>query len=251
MKDIITVSHLNFEYQSLPVLSDICFNVGQGEFFGLIGPNGAGKSTLLKILIGLLQPSSGTVNIAGQAAHACRRWVGYVPQVPTLVRHFPITVEQVVLSSRLGNRRWVWRYNQNDRHVAQHAMEQTRTWQLRTRAIATLSGGELQRVLLARALACEPKWLALDEPTANIDQHTEHEIFELLRELKMQMSIVLISHDIGMIKRYTDRVGCLNRSLFCIPSRELDGEIINRLYSRHDARLISQPSLVDRVNAVS
>ncbi len=250
MKDIIAVSHLNFEYQSLPVLSDVSFNVSQGEFFGLIGPNGAGKSTLLKILIGLLQPASGTVSIAGQPAHACRRWVGYVPQVSTLVRHFPITVEQVVLSSRLGSRRWVWRYDQNDRLVAQHAMVQTQTWQLRSRRIATLSGGELQRVLLARALACEPKWLALDEPTANIDQKTEHEIFELLRELKTRVSIVLISHDIGMIKRYTDRVGCLNHSLFCIPSQDLDGEVIHRLYSRHDAHFISQPPTGARIHVV-
>lgn len=233
MSEIIEVSHLNFEYRSSAVLCDVSFSVQQGEFFGLIGPNGAGKSTLLKILIGLLQPSSGSVRIDGQPAHLCRRQVGYVPQVPTLVRNFPITVEQVVLTSRLGNRRWVWRYDRQDRRVAQQAMEQTRTWSLRNRPIAALSGGELQRVLLARALACEPRWLALDEPTANIDQHTEHEIFELLRELRTQMSIVLISHDLGLIRHYADRVGCLNRSLFCIPSHKLDGQIIDQLYSRH------------------
>jgi zinc transport system ATP-binding protein len=139
-------------------------------------------------------------------------------------------VMHAVLMGRLGMTRSIGGYTQNDRERAQQAMEETEIETLAGRGIETLSGGQRQRVLVARALVCEPRILLLDEPTANIDQRVETDIFDLLRELNQRMAIVVVSHDIGFISRYVERVACLNRTLICHRTADIDGRTIQELY---------------------
>ncbi len=231
MNPIIELEDVSFAYDiGPPALEHITLRVEEGEFLGLVGPNGGGKSTLLKLVLGLLRPASGTVRVAGGAPREARRAIGYVPQYVRFAREFPISVEATVRMGRLGRTRLMGGYRAADRQAAQQAMTETDVLDLRQRPLGTLSGGQLQRVLVARALAGDPRILILDEPTANIDMRAEAEIFDLFKLLNQRMTIVVVSHDIGFISRYVTRVACLNRTLLCHQPAPIGTEMIGRLY---------------------
>ncbi len=230
MSPVVVIENVSFTYGGPLVLEHVDLTVEEREFLGVVGPNGGGKSTLLKILLGLLEPASGTVRLLGREPVRARREVGYVPQFATFPREFPISAEAVVLQGRLGRARFLGGYGGLDREIARRAMREAEVLELRTRAIGTLSGGQLQRVMIARALASEPRILLLDEPTANIDLRAEKDIFDLLNHLRARMTILVVSHDIGFISQYVTRVACLNRTLICHTTSELTGEIIQQLY---------------------
>jgi zinc transport system ATP-binding protein len=226
----ITVEAVSYDYGDVPVLEGVDLRVAAGEFLGLVGPNGGGKSTLLKLILGLLTPKAGRITVLGESPAEGRRRVGYVSQFSAFSRDFPISVEHTVLMGRLGKTQALGGYRATDRRVAHRAMAQARVLEFRDRRLATLSGGQLQRVMIARALACEPEILVLDEPTANIDLRGEQDIFDLLGQLDDQPTILVVSHDIGFISQYVTRVACLNRTLVCHGTDTINGEIINKLY---------------------
>jgi len=235
---VIEVRDLTFSYGAAPVLERIWLEVPDGELLGIVGPNAGGKSTLLKLILGLLEPQSGSVHVLGRRPHESRRLLGYVPQYPSFPRDFPITVEQAVLQGRLGWRQrpgWLaaltpGRYTRTDRVAARQSLEEVEADDLVQRQIGSLSGGQLQRVLLARALVGEPRILILDEPTANIDQRMEGEIFDLLKRLNARMTILVVSHDVAFISSYVKRVACINRTLVCHRTDAIDGRVIQELY---------------------
>lgn len=242
MSPVIDIQSLNFSYGSVPTLSGIDLQVAEGEFLGIVGPNAGGKSTLLKLILGLLKPQSGRIKVLGQAPYAASRLLGYVPQYPSFPRDFPISVEQVVQLGQLGmgqNGRqrggkwhalwpgWVF---STDREAVQRSLAEVEAGDIAKRQISSLSGGQLQRVLLARALVGEPRILILDEPTANIDQRLESEIFELLKAINARMTILVVSHDVAFISRYVSRVACVNRTLVCHRTEAVDGAVIQELY---------------------
>jgi zinc transport system ATP-binding protein len=231
MKPVIELKDVSFSYDiGPPALEHVSLAVGEGEFLGLVGPNGGGKSTLLKLVLGLLQPGSGEVRVAGGAPQASRRVIGYMPQYARYAHGFPISVEETVLMGRLGTTRLLGGYRAADREAARLAMTETEVLDLRQRPLGALSGGQLQRVLVARALACDPRILILDEPTANIDMRGETEIFDLFKALNQRMTIVVVSHDIGFISRYVTRVACLNQTLLCHQPVPIGSEVIEKLY---------------------
>ncbi len=238
----VTLAGVSFSYGDAPVLEGVDLEVAQGEFLGLVGPNAGGKSTLLKLILGLLEPQAGQVLVLGRPPSEARRLLGYVPQYPGFPRDFPITVEQGVLMGRLGLgtgwRRWVGGWSAADRTAARAALVEVQAADLAQRQIGTLSGGQLQRVLVARALVGEPRLLILDEPTANIDQRMEGEIFDLLRVLNARLTILVVSHDVGFISAYVGRVACLNRTLVCHTTEAIDGQVIHDLY-REDVRRVA------------
>ncbi len=247
---VIRVWDLRFAYGAAPVLEGVNLEVGAGEFLGIVGPNAGGKSTLLKLILGLLVPQAGRIRVLGHPPAAASRLIGYVPQYPSFPRDFPITVEQAVLLARIGGRGrqhagasglrnplpgWLAAlrpggYGRADRAAARQALEEVEAADLAQRRIGSLSGGQLQRVLLARALAGEPRILILDEPTANIDQRLEGDIFDLLRRLNARLTILVVSHDIGFISSYVGRVACVNRTLICHRTDAIDGQVIRDLY---------------------
>jgi zinc transport system ATP-binding protein len=229
-KPVIRLEEVSFAYDSVPALQNINLDIEEGEFLGLVGPNGGGKSTLLRIVLGLLTPDSGHISVLDESPARARVDLGYVPQFASFRRDFPVTVEETVLLGRLGKTRALFGYSARDRAVAWRSMEETGVTNLRARPIRTLSGGQLQRVLIARALACEPRILLLDEPTSNIDLRAEVDIFDLLKVLNKRMTILVVSHDIGFISQYVTRVACLNRTLLCHTASPISGEMIEQLY---------------------
>ncbi|MGB1010894.1 MAG: metal ABC transporter ATP-binding protein [Thiolinea sp.] len=230
MSDVIDLKNVSFSYDRLPVLEDISLQVAEREFLGIVGPNAGGKSTLLKLVLGLLKPQVGRIRILGKKPRQQRKAIGYVPQYPAFARDFPITVEQVVLMGRLGAGRLFGRYSAEDYQASKVALEEVEADDLAQRLVGGLSGGQLQRVLLARALVSDPQILILDEPTANIDMRLESDIFDQLKRLNARMTILVVSHDIAFISDYVHRVACLNRTLVCHHTDNIDGQMVQHLY---------------------
>lgn len=219
-----------FAYGENVALTDVSLRVEPGEFLALIGPNGGGKSTLLKLALGLLEPSRGSIRVLGRRPREARTRIGYVPQFATFKHDFPISVAETVLHGRLGLQPR-WRpLTQADSKAASEAMAATDVLDLAERPITSLSGGQLQRVLIARALATNPELMLLDEPTAHVDSRSELGLFDLLARLRARMAIVIVSHDVGLVSRHVDRVACLNRSLTCHAVVPLDPGVLERLY---------------------
>ncbi len=231
MKNVIEIENVSFAYTRAPVLRDVTLIVPAGEFLGIVGPNAGGKSTLIKLMLGLLQPDSGTIRVLEKDPVQARPHIGYVPQYPTFSRRdFPINVVDTVLMGRLGFSSHPGGYSKADREIANEAMLAVEISDIAKRPIGALSGGQLQRVLIARALACKPEILILDEPTANIDMRVEEDIFGLLKQYNEHMTIMVVSHDIGFISGYVDRVACLNQTLVCHATDEISGKTIEELY---------------------
>jgi zinc transport system ATP-binding protein len=230
MDPVVELKGVGFSYGDAPALQGVDLRIPEGEFLGIVGPNAGGKSTLLKLILGLLAPQAGQIRLLGASPAASRRAISYVPQYPGFPRDFPLSVEQLVLMGRLGLGRGWGSYSRQDRAAARRALAEVDAAGLLHRQIGTLSGGQLQRALLARALACEPRILALDEPTANIDLRLESDIFDLLRELNQRMTILVVSHDVAFISGYVQRVACVNRTLVCHPTAAIDGQLIRSLY---------------------
>lgn len=237
---VIDIRDVSFSYAEAATLSNINLQVEQGEFLGIVGPNAGGKSTLLKLILGLLHPTSGQVRVFGKKPHQIRHNIGYVPQYPAFRRDFPISVEQTVLMGCLGSKssRFWGSFKRTEKEAAYQALDKVSAVDLAKRHIGTLSGGQLQRVLLARALVSHPELLILDEPTANVDMRMEEDIFDLLAKVKEQMTILVVSHDIGFISAYVNRVACVNRLLECHNTDHIDGKLIDSLYHDHVHRIV-------------
>lgn len=233
----VEIDGVSFSYGDNLVLEDVSLAVDRGEFFGIIGPNASGKSTLLRLMLGLLQPDRGGIRVLGSDPAAARTRIGYVPQHPGYRREFPVSVHEVVLMGRIGVTAALGRYSHRDHACATEAMRAVQVDDIADRPVAGLSGGQAQRMLIARALACEPEILILDEPTSNIDLRAEESIFALLKQYNAHMTIIVVSHDVAFISSYVGRVGCLNRTLVCHTTGELGGKTIEELYGT-DIRMI-------------
>jgi zinc transport system ATP-binding protein len=244
---VITLERVSFSYGTAPAVKDVNLTVEEGEFLGIVGPNAGGKSTLLKLVLGLLEPQAGVVRVLGGCPKVGRIHLGYVPQYPTFLRDFPISVEQVVLLGLLPGGLTPGRVRAWDRAEARRALDEVEAGDLAPRQIGTLSGGQLQRVLLARALVGEPRVLILDEPTANIDQRLESDIFDLLKELNARMTILVVSHDVAFISSYVHRVACLNRTLVCHRTDAINGQIIRDLY-QEPVRMVAHSHSVEHTH---
>jgi zinc transport system ATP-binding protein len=219
-----------FSFRGQPALEGVELTVEENDYLAILGPNGSGKTTLLKIILGLLEPHRGTVRVLGKPPTEARGQVGYVPQHAVFDLHFPIRVLDVVLMGRLGSRKLLLRQRPEDLRLAMHALERVEMTQFCDRPIGSLSGGELQRVLIARALTLQPSLLLLDEPTASLDEKIGRSVWELFEELSHDMTVVLVSHDIGAISQYVRTVACLNRRLYSHPSKHLTPDALQAVY---------------------
>ena len=229
-REVILLEDVWFQYDGVPVLEGINLSVREQDFIGIIGPNGGGKTTLLSIMLGLMEPTRGRVSILGRAPRAARRFVGYVPQYTEFDRAFPVSVWDVAMMGRLGRRGLLRRYSEEDKCAVGDVLRQVDMLGYRDRQIGRLSGGERQRVYVARALASDPKILLLDEPTASVDTRVVGSIYELLRELNRQVTIILVSHDIGVVSSYVKTVACLNTRLIYHESKEITPDMLEAAY---------------------
>jgi len=217
-------------FRGTPLLEGVTLKLEPRDYMAILGPNGGGKTTLLKVILGIVAPDRGSVQVFGKPPAQARGQVGYVPQHSRFDLDFPIRVLDVVLMGRLARRGIARRFSVEDRRVAREMLERVELLHRAEQQIGRLSGGELQRVLIARALAVEPQLLLLDEPAASLDERIGRSLWELLEDLSRDMAVVLVSHDIGAISRYVKSVACLNRRLYCHPSGELTAEILEETY---------------------
>ena len=234
------MDHVDFSYDGAPVLQDASMRVARADFVGVVGPNGGGKTTLLRLLLGLLRPNRGTVQVLGQAPAAARHRVGYVAQSSRHDLLFPITVAEVVLTGRLGTGPLVGPYRAQDRRLALEALDRVGLADLARRRFGALSGGQQQRALIARALASDAELLMLDEPTTSLDAAAEASLYALLEELNRDLTIILVTHDAAFVARCIRTVFCVNRKVVRHAISDLDetdGALLKVMYGA-DVRLV-------------
>jgi zinc transport system ATP-binding protein len=226
----IEIKGLDFSFDTSLVLEDINLDVMPNDFMAVVGPNGSGKTTLLKIVLGLLKPNKGSIQVLGITPSQASPMVGYVPQYTIFDLSFPVKVIDVVLMGRLGSNRMMGRFKREDIESAENAMNRVGIADLKNNHISELSGGQRQRVLVARALAGNIKLLVLDEPTASVDSTNEVDIYKHLSEINKTVTIVLVTHDLGFISNYVNKVACVNRRLVCHKTEDITSEIIDQTY---------------------
>jgi len=200
------------------VLRDINLRLARGRFLGIVGPNGGGKTTLLRVVLGFIPPSAGTARLLGRPPRAVLREghrVGYLPQGSRSDPAFPASALDVALMGRYGLLGFGRRPGPRDLAAARGALARVGMEDAAGRRFGRLSGGEQQRVSIARALACEPELLVLDEPSTSVDAVAQEDLYHLLKELQrdLGLTIVMVSHDVGVVTTLVDEVACLNRTL--------------------------------------
>ena len=231
MNNAISIKKLYVNYGGTPAIEDVNLEIMKGEFVGIMGPNGGGKSTLLKAILGLVPVSSGEISILEQSVRKGRTKIGYVPQHSAVDRGFPISVcEAVMMGLVHGGLHPLFRYSDKQRQTAMEKLKKVGIDDLAQRQISELSGGEFQRMLIARALATQPEILLLDEPTASVDPGSREHIYELLGELNENMTVVLVTHDLFAVSSKVQRIVCVNRGVVYHGVPELTQEVVDHLY---------------------
>lgn len=231
MNKRIEIEHLTAGYPGKKVLDDVCLNVWENDFLGIIGPNGGGKTTLLKVILGLLRPEKGEIRFfqEGQPVPALK--IGYLPQTHLIDRKFPISVWEVI-SSGLSSEKPLFRgFNASQQERIEGVIEQMGLEGLDHRPIGELSGGQLQRVLLGRAIVSRPELLILDEPSSYVDKRFETRFYELLHEINKETAVILVSHDLGTILPLVKNIACVNETLHYHPGSDLTQEWIGEAYA--------------------
>lgn len=209
--ELIRIENLSVTYDGKMALEGVNLSLSEGEFVAIVGPNGGGKSTLVKAILGLV-PYAGAIEFAPEVAD--RAAIGYMPQMNNFDRAFPISVGELILSGLQGDKGHAWgRYSAADKAKVADVARLLGIEALVGKAIGELSGGELQRALLGRAIISEPKVLVLDEPANFIDPKFEGELYELLTELNKRITIVMVSHDEAAVRSLAHRVVCINRTI--------------------------------------
>jgi len=211
-KEIVRFANVYFSYRDYPVLEDITLSIFEDDMLAVIGPNGGGKTTLLRLTLGLIKPTGGTVSLFGKNPAKTRQFAGYLPQQKAINFNFPISVYEVVLMGRykgIGSR-----FRKEDEEAAIEALDTVGMADFKDRHISNLSGGQLQRILIARSLVSKPKILLLDEPLAGVDSEAQLSFYGLILKLNRKMAIIFVTHDISVISEYFEKVVCLNRKLF-------------------------------------
>lgn len=245
---LIEIKNLSAGYDSRTVLRNVNLTVYDRDFLGIIGPNGGGKTTLIKCILGLLKPTAGEIlysdkrfvasdkqrGTAQRPALTTNRSVlkmGYLPQYNSIDRKFPITVEEVILSGLSSQKSLISRFTATHREKARQVIARMGLEGLEKRAIGALSGGQLQRALLGRAIISDPALVVLDEPSTYIDKRFEARLYELLAEINHDCAIILVSHDIGTVLQQVKSIACVNETLDYHPDTGVSEEWLERNFN--------------------
>lgn len=207
---IVEIKEVSAGYSDEIILKDINFTVNPFDFIGIIGPNGGGKTTLVKLILGLIRPLRGEII---WHENKDKIHIGYLPQSTDNDKQFPVSVTEIVLSGLMSQKHFIGRFTKNDRQKVHNVLKLMGIEHLANRNIGGLSGGQMQRVFLGRAIVSEPQLLILDEPNTFVDNSFEHDLYELLKELNNKMAILMVSHDVGTITSYVKTIACINRNL--------------------------------------
>jgi len=215
---LVSVNNVSYNYGTTKVLSDVTFSISSGDFLAMIGPNGSGKTTLLKIILGILHPHKGRVQLLGEDIAFFNQWkkIGYVPQKAIMIDYlFPVSVREVVGMGLLSRKKFPRFIRRNDENAIDQALEQVNLKDFKHRRIGELSGGQQQRVFIARAIVNRPLILFLDEPTTGVDAETQERFYSMLGILNKahEITIVIITHDLGIVNKRVNKIACLNQKL--------------------------------------
>lgn len=224
---IITLRNVGVNYEQSIALEDVNLDIFEDDFIGIIGPNGGGKTSLVKAIMGMV-PHSGEIEFAPALRRKNHLKIGYMPQVSQFDTRFPISIEEVVLSGLQSEKGFFGRYTHADRQRATELLKQMGIDQIASRPIGEVSGGQLQRALLCRAIIAEPKLLILDEPTNFVDNNFEREFYALVKQLHERMAVMIVSHDVGTITSLVNAIICVNRHVH-----------------RHDSKILTEEQLLN------
>lgn len=224
---IITLRNVGVNYEQSIALEDVNLDIFEDDFIGIIGPNGGGKTSLVKAIMGVV-PHSGEIEFAPALRRKNHLKIGYMPQVSQFDTRFPISIEEVVLSGLQSEKGFFGRYTHADRQRATELLKQMGIDQIASRPIGEVSGGQLQRALLCRAIIAEPKLLILDEPTNFVDNNFEREFYALVKQLHERMAVMIVSHDVGTITSLVNAIICVNRHVH-----------------RHDSNILTEEQLLN------
>ena len=227
---LVTVRDVTFAYGREVVLDHVSLEIGARDFLAVIGPNGGGKTTLLRAILGLVRPASGSIEFRLPSGTDPRGRLGYVPQFSTFDRDFPLRIADMVLMGRLGRRALLRPYSRDDRAAARATLDRLGLDGVARSHVSEVSGGQLQRALIARALVADPEILFLDEPTASIDAESRETLRDLLQELNRSIPIVVVTHDVTSLAPMVKRIACINRKLFYHGDPELSREVMEEVY---------------------
>lgn len=220
MSNLLKLKNISVGYEGKEVLKGVNLNISSNDFIGVIGPNGGGKTTLLKVILNLVQPISGNILKSPDLK------IGYLPQVNNIDTHFPITVKEVILSGRFSSSKWWNKPSKSQLSKVDELLRFVGMEQYGDSAIGDLSGGQMQRVFLCRALISEPNLLILDEPNTYVDKTFEENLYKLLAQLNKTIAIILVSHDVGTISSMVKTIACVNGSLHYHNSNKITEEIL-------------------------
>jgi len=229
---VIEFNNVSFNYDSSPTLSDINFSIDSNDFVAIVGPNGGGKSTLLKLILAQISPSKGSITVFGDKNYKSLEKLGYVPQFTTHQHDFPLRLIDMVLQSKLRNNSFFARYSHADKNRAIEVLEMLKIGEFKDRFLSELSGGQRQRALIARALIDDPEILILDEPTASVDISVEQDVYDILKNLNKNMTILLVTHDVSFVSKYVNKVFCVNRYLHSHQLDELTDNNAQEAYNK-------------------
>lgn len=248
MNPIIEIQNLNVGYENKPdVLKNVSLTVFENDFLGIIGPNGGGKTTLLKAILGLTQVTSGSITFFDTGKKVNHINIGYLPQINQIDKKFPISVHEVILSGLTLRGKFIKRYTAEDKQKVKPIAEKMGIENLLYRAIGELSGGQLQRVLLGRAIIDNPKLIILDEPNSYVDKLFETNFYKLLDEINKEIAIVLVSHDVGTIISQVKNIACVNQNLHYHCGSNISQEWLMGAYDSCPIEILGHGSLPHRV----
>lgn len=223
---IIKIENLSAGYDRKTVLHDINLEISEKDFLGIIGPNGGGKTTLMKVILGLLKPSEGKITFYDNGMPVEQLEIGYLPQYNSIDKKFPISIYEVILSGLNRQKSLFSRFTKEHHERVKETISMMGLEGMENKPIGQLSGGQMQRALLGRAIVSNPKAIILDEPNTYIDKRFEARLYSLLEDINKQRAVILVSHDIGSVLQTVKNIACVNGTLDYHPQSEVSAEWI-------------------------
>ena len=227
MNKLIELKSVSVDYDNYRALDSVSLTIYSDDFIGIIGPNGGGKTTLIKTILGGVE-YSGEIEFYGEFESNKNKFIGYLPQINNFDKTFPISVKEVVLSGMMSRKSIFAKYSKEDKNRAIELLTMVGVGALANKAVGELSGGELQRVLLCRALISDPKLLILDEPANFVDNKFEKELYAILRTLNEKIAIIMVSHDVVMTTSVVKNIVCVNKKVHRHRSNVISNEQLKR-----------------------
>lgn len=228
---LIELTNVSAGYDSKVVLHDVNLTIYERDFLGIIGPNGGGKTTLIKLILGLIKPTKGNIHFFHDSKQVDKITMGYLPQYNAIDKKFPISVYEVILSGLSSKKPLIGKFTKEQHVKVKEIIGKMGLEGLEKRAIGQLSGGQLQRALLGRAIVSDPDVVILDEPSTYIDRRTETKLYEILEEINHERAIILVSHDIGTVLQEVKTIACVNETLDYHPDTEVSEEWLTRNFN--------------------